>query len=83
MQYVSPPAGGPAVSIAYHGLTTRQAAAAPVVLTAGQSVSPASCAYINPLTRSHGKHVDDTQTCIPTGTRSVFTITVYHSYGLG
>ena len=49
MQSVSPPIGGPTVSIAFH--SAQQAAATPVVLTEGQSVAPAC---IDPLIRSHG-----------------------------
>ena len=49
MQSVSPPVGGPTVSITTH--RDRVAAATPVVLTEGQSVAPAC---IDPLIRSHG-----------------------------
>lgn len=51
MQSVSPPVGGPTVSIAFHRDQTPAVAAAPVVLTEGQSVAPAC---IDPLIRSHG-----------------------------
>ena len=54
-------AGGPDVFIMGH--RDRRAATAPVVLTEGQSVSPASCSNVDPIIRSHGKCVDYTQMC--------------------